>query len=456
MAIRRKKRIGIFGGTFSPIHYGHLICAEKTRQDFDLDSVEFVVSANPPNKPFGVLDAEDRFDMVVAATEDNPYFNASRIDMDHGGSGYSLLTVEAMRAQWEGKADLFYLSSAEYLDPDHKYWLPKWVGGKELFKLCTFLIFPRDKKDVEQAKAWAKLIPEARIEVLDAPSPPLSSTLIRDLTVAGKSIWYTTPWPVQQLIFKKGHFRTPESPIAAHKPVPPEQIKRIAIYGGQFDPIHYGNLLFAEWVRQEYGHDRVLFVPSGDPPNNPGLQHSAEARYRMVVASTAENPFFDASRLDIGRRTKSYALLTAEDVRRKYGQDVELDLLLNSEYLEPSHEHYLPRWMGAEALMKMVRFIVHPKDDHTVEQVEALAKAIPDARIEVVCAPTLPVTSTEIRTLVSEGKSVRYMTPVVAQHTIAKTGLYKKVKANGGRKTTGVGKPIANPAPRRTRRTSAK
>ncbi len=432
MATRRKKRIGIFGGTFSPIHYGHLICAEKTRQDFNLDSVEFVVSATPPNKPFGVLDAEDRFDMVVAATEDNPHFNASRIDMDHAGSGYSLLTIEAMKAKWAGKAELFYLSSAEYLDPQHRWYLPNWIGGKELFKLCTFLIFPRDNGDVEQAKAWAKLIPQARIEVLDAPSPPVSSTLIRDLTAAGKSIWYTTAWPVQQIIFKKGHFRTPESPIEAHKPVPPERIKRVAIYGGQFDPIHYGNLLFAEWVRQQYGQDRVLFVPSGDPPNNPGLTHSAEARYRMVVAATAENAFFDASRLDINRKTKSYALLTAEDVQRKYGQHVELDLLISSEYLEPANEHYLPRWMGAETLFKMVRFIVKPKEGATTEAVTALAKQIPEARFEVVSAPTLPVTSSEIRTLVSEGKSIRYMTPQVVHQTIEKAALYRKVKSKRG------------------------
>lgn len=427
---RRKQRIGIFGGTFSPPHYGHLISAERTREAANLDRIEWVVSATPPNKPFGVLDAEDRFAMTVAATADNPYFNASRIDIEHGGSGYSLLTVEAMQRRWGSSAELFFLTSAEYLDPEHKWYLPNWIGGPQLMKLCTFLVFPRDKTGIDQTKEWAARIPQARIEVLDVPSPALSSTLIRDLVVAGKSTWYTTPWPVQTLIMKKGHFRTAGTPLAAHYLVPPEDIKRVAIYGGQFDPIHYGHLLFAEWVRQVFNHDRVLFVPSGDPPNAE-IRHTAEDRYSMVVAATAENPYFDTSRIDIDRRTKSYALLVAEDVRRKFGQQVELDMLLSSDYLEPSNEHYLPRWMGAESLMKMVRFIVHPAGTHDEDKVKELARGLPEARIEVVCAPTLPVTSADIRDLTAAGRSIRYMTPQVVQQTIAKTGLYQG-KRNGG------------------------
>ena len=421
----RKRRIGIFGGTFSPIHYGHLICAEKVRQDLDLDTVEFVVSANPPNKTFGVLDAEDRYDMVVAATEDNPFFNASRIDIEHGGSGYSLLTVEAIKEKYAGD-ELFYLTSAEYLDPERRWYLPQWVGAKELFKICTFVVFPRDRQDMAQLKEWASLIKGARIVVLDAPSPPISSTLIRDLVVEGKSIWYTTPWVVQQMIFKKGHYRTADSPAPVTSPVAPECIKRLAIYESQFDPIHYGNLLFAEWVRQEYGHDRVLFVPSASPPNNRAVKASAEARHRMVVAATAENPFFDSSRIALDRNTVSYALLSVEDVHRQYGAHVELDLIISSKFLSPSNQWYLPTWMGAEELFKKVRFLVFPEDMADVEKIRALAKKIPEAKIEVVSAPTLPVTSQEISEHVRTGRSIRYMTPWVVQQTITKQDLYRR------------------------------
>jgi nicotinate-nucleotide adenylyltransferase len=428
MASRRKQRIGIFDGTFSPPHYGHLIGAEKTRQAFQLDSVEFVVSADPPNKT-NVLNAEDRFDMVVAATEDNPSFNASRIAIDYNrGSGYSLQSVEAIHSRCKGKAELFFLLSAEYLDPDYKWWLAKWVGGKELFKLVTFLVFPRDTMDVDKARVWAKLIPQARIEVLDAPSPPMSSTLIRDLTATGKSIWYTTPWPVQQLIAKRRYFGAGQTILSPSQLAPTANVKRVAIFPGQFDPIHYGDLLFAEWARQEYQQDRVLFIPSGNPVGHSEIQYSADSRYRMVVAATAENPFFDASRLDIGRKTKSYALLSAEDVQRTCGAGVQLDLLINSDYLEPAHENYLPRWMGFEKLLQMVRFIVKPKVGATVEEVRALTRLIPDATFEVPHAPVLPITSAEIRGLVAAGKSIRYMTPFVVQQGIAKTGLYKHAR----------------------------
>lgn len=426
MAKGTKKRIGIFGGTFSPIHYGHLICAEKTRQEFNLDQVDFVVSDTPPNKPFGVLDAEDRFDMVVAATEPNPQFHASRIDLDSGGSGYSLLTVEAMQREYEG-ADLFYLIGAEYLDPDHQYWLPKWVGAKQLFKLCTFLVFPRDKADVVQARQWAKLVQGARIKVMDAPTPQLSSTLLRDLVAAGKSIRYATPNSVQQLIAKRGHYRSPDSKNTIEQLKPEEQIKRVAVYVAQFDPIHNGNLLFAEWARQKYEHDRVLFIPTGMPPEVRNDRLDAETRYKFAVSATAENPFFDVSRVDIERNTTSYALLNVEDVKRMYGDNVELDYIIASWYLDPANEeHHITKWIGHEKLFKMVRFLVYPQDMYEIEQVKDWAKQVADAKIEVMFAPTLPVRSSEIRALASSGRSIRYMTPHAVRTRIEEEQLYRQ------------------------------
>lgn len=422
---RRKKRRGIFGGTFSPIHYGHLICAEKMRAAFNLDSVEFAVSASPPNKPFGVLESEDRYEMTVAATEDHPYFNTSRVDLDHGGSGYSLLTAEAIEQQY-GDDELFFLSSAEYLDPAHKWYLPNWVGGKELFKLCTLLIFPRNTQEMDQLEVWRRLLPEIRIEIANAPSPPLSSTLIRDLVVAGKSIWYTTPWPVQQIIYKKGHYLPAGTTFPRHDPVPANQVKRVAIYASQFDPLHYGHLLYAEWVRQERNADRVVFMPIAKPRYNKEAQATAEARFRQCVVGTAENPFFDVSRADIDRNTTSYALLAVEDMRRRFGPNVELEYVISSEYLNPGHEWYLPKWMGAEELFRSVRFLVRPEDMTKLDEVKALAARIPEARMDVVYAPTLPITSAEMRKMVKAGQSLQFMTPYAVQQSIAKSGMYRK------------------------------
>ena len=422
----KKRRIGIFGGTFSPIHYGHLICAEQMRYAFQLDQVEFAVSANPPHKTFGVLDDDARYEMTVAATEDHRFFNASRVDLDHGANGYSLHTVQAIKRQYKG-AELFYLSSAEYLDPFHKWTLKSWIGGKELFKICTMIFFPRNTQELDQLHEWAKLVPEARILIADAPSPPISSTLIRDYVMAGRSIWYTTPWPVQQIIQKKGYYRHPESPMPARDPVPRDKIKRVAIYASQFDPIHYSHLLFAESVRQEEHCDRVVFIPLANPEYREEVAGSAEARYKMCVVATADNPFFEVSRADINRHVTSYALSNVEDMEREF-PGAELDYIISSDYVDPDHPLYLPTWFGAEELFKRVRFILRPTNMEEIEgiaRIEALAAKIKSANIKVSYAPQLPISEAGLRDMVRRGQPLQFCTPYAVQQSIAKHGLYR-------------------------------
>ena len=96
---------------FSPIHYGHLICAERTRQVKGLDLVLFLTCGNPPNKA-GVLDAEVRHEMVVATVSDNPQFEASRISIKQKGVGYTLMAVEQVKKQYGDDVNLFYLTSS--------------------------------------------------------------------------------------------------------------------------------------------------------------------------------------------------------------------------------------------------------------------------------------------------------------------------------------------------------
>ena len=428
------KRIGIYGGTFDPPHYGHLLCAEWTRQWFDLDRVLFVTGAAPPNKTCGPIAAEDRHDMVVAAVADNPYFEPSRIELEMEGRTYSLLTVQAIRQQYGDEVELYYILSSEYLDPDHKWHLPKWMGAEELFKLCRFLIFPRDQLDIDQTTKWAALVPTARIDVAYAPSPPLSSTLIRTLVAEGRSIWYTTPWAVQQMIRKKGHYRTEQTPLLkVETPVCPP--RKIGIYGGQFDPIHYGHLLRAEWIRQQYGLDRILFVTSANPPNNKNAFATAEARHEMVVAATAENPYFEASRMDLDRGSVSYAILNVEQARETYGADAEISLLVSSDYLDPENPWHLRNWLSAERLFQLVRFLVFPRNVKDMQKIQHWASLVSEAKIEVMYAPAAPVTSQMVRERVLGGLSTRYATPWVVQQIITKKNLYRSKARSKGIKT---------------------
>lgn len=427
---KKKLRIGVFDGTYSPLHYGHLFGAEWSREEFNLDRVLFVTNANQQHKS-GVLGDEDRYEMTVSGVVDNPHFMASRIALECGTHGLSLIMMEAVQKQYPD-AELFYMTSSEYLDPEHKWFIGKWVGAKEMFKLSSFIIFPRGDHSTAQIREWAKLVPNARILTTDFPNPNISSTDIRSWIRQGLSIRYTTPTVVRQMIEKKGHYRDDKTPpLKANVPLCDQNLRRICIYGGQFDPINYGDLWRAEWTRQKYDHDRVIFVTSASPPNNRDVVLSAEARHEMVVVAVADNPYFDSSRVDIDRKTTSYTLLTVEEMQKKYGQGVQIDWMVSSEYLNPQHKYYLPNWMGVPKLFEMCRFLVYPanKQEHALGQgwVDAVIKAHPQARVEYMTdAPIPSVTSEMIRKRVTAGKSIWYTTSWSVQQVIAKHLLYKK------------------------------
>jgi nicotinate-nucleotide adenylyltransferase len=430
--LTRRPRIGIYGGQFDPIHYGHLLCAQWTRWKMKLDKILFVTCGESPNDKPDSLPANDRHDMVVAGTASNPFFEASRSDINQNGTSYMINTVEGVMAEYGDDVDLFAMISSEYLNPDHKYFLPKWIGAEQLFAIeqLTFLVFPRNGDNIKQIRKWARLIPQARIKIVDAPSPPLSSTMIREWVALGRSIWYATPWPVQQIIYKKGHYLKPGAKPYKHDAPPPTELKRVGIFPGQFDPITYSELLRAEWARQEHDLDRVVFVTSATPPNNRTISDTAEDRHEMVVAATAENPFFDAWRTEIDSGKVAYTLQTVDEARRRYGKDVEIFVLLRSDYLNPEHPYHLSKWLGAQELFKKCRFIAFPRDWTEVEQTTVWAKRVPNANIEVVYAPSQPLTSEDIRDLVEKGHPTLYCTPSDVQQIIGKKGLYGSAQAS--------------------------
>jgi nicotinate-nucleotide adenylyltransferase len=203
------QRVGIYGGKFDPPHVGHLMCAEMTREAFHLDKVLFVTSANPPHKKTGVSDARVRHEMVEAALFRNCFFEACDIELKRSGPSYTLDTVRALSNQYGPGTELFLMLSSEYLEPTHSWHLSKWHDSAELFRLTHFLIFARPGHTTEQIEEWAKLIPEARIEVLAfCPAPPVSSTMIRDRIGRGESVWYMILPEVWQMIRKRGLYTT--------------------------------------------------------------------------------------------------------------------------------------------------------------------------------------------------------------------------------------------------------
>lgn len=200
----RPRKIGIYGGKFDPPHVGHLICAEWVREKFKLDKVLFVVSAIPPHKDLAdVTPAWLRLMMVQAAVFRNCFFEACDVELEREEKSYTVDTVRVLRARYGAEVELNLMLSSEYLEPTHKWHLPVWHGSDELFANVRILIFLREGHTIEQAKEWAKLIPQAQFEFLDkCPAPPVSSTLIRDRIGLGESVWYVVTAEVARVIRK--------------------------------------------------------------------------------------------------------------------------------------------------------------------------------------------------------------------------------------------------------------
>lgn len=424
--LTRRPRFGIFDATLNPIHYGHLLSAQWVRWGAGLDKMMFCTAGTPPNPKADVLPPEDRHDLTILGTMGNQHFEPCRVNLHSSGMSYAANAVERVIELYGGNIDPYFVVSSEYLNPQHQWYIRDWVLGKELFRMVkNIIVFPRENDTMEQIAAWAKLVPECKVRPVWTPHQPLSSTMIREWWKSGRSIWYTTPWRVQQQIEKERHWlsrgQKPYTPNACED----DDVKAVAIFPGQFDPISYSDLLRGEYARQEKGLDRVIYVPSSRPPNNPGIITPAEARYEMALAGTLGNPYFRAHRVEVDRDGMSYTYLTVEHFRAVYGKDVQLYVIINSDFLNPKNRHHLTKWGSADKLFKMVKFLAFPNDWTQMEETKRWASQIPNADIEVIYAPSLHITQADIRELVRLGRTTMYTTPADVQDVIYRRGLYR-------------------------------
>ena len=196
-----KKRIGILGGTFNPIHVGHLIIADAVKEEWNLEKVLFIPSAHPPHKDRpDVISADHRFRLVSLAIADNPSFEVSDIEIKRVGPSYSVETLKALRRAQTQPTDYFFIIGADSV-PE----LRTWKNIEELATLCTFLVVPRPGWDIERLKAEDLGLPAAMKEellahVVSAPLIGISSTEIRERVMNGKSIRYLVPRAVEEYI----------------------------------------------------------------------------------------------------------------------------------------------------------------------------------------------------------------------------------------------------------------
>jgi len=193
-------RIGIMGGTFDPVHYGHLIAAEEVRQIFSLDKVIFVPAKIPPHKMGKkISDPEDRYMMVLLATLDNPFFEVSRVEIEKEGVSYSVDTLRLLRKSFGEDVEFFFITGVDMV-----LTLREWKEPEELLKLCRFIAVTRAGYNLEVLKEKLPKDFLDRIDIVKIPSPPISSTEIRRRVKRGESIRYIVPPLVEEYIRKRG------------------------------------------------------------------------------------------------------------------------------------------------------------------------------------------------------------------------------------------------------------
>lgn len=202
--------LGVFGGTFDPIHVAHLAVAEAARDALGLERVLFIPNRQPPHKPDQVVTpAAHRLAMVRAAIADNPAFEVSTIEVDREGPSYTVDTLEALRAEQlaaDGSGELALILSVEALAG-----LATWHQPSRVLGLAHLIVAPRDGFPDVGPEAIARLVPgsTARVITLDGPRMRLSASEIRARAKAGRSLRYLVPDAVAAYIGDHGLYNQP-------------------------------------------------------------------------------------------------------------------------------------------------------------------------------------------------------------------------------------------------------
>jgi len=185
-------RLGVMGGTFDPIHHGHLVAASEVQSLFGLDEVVFVPTGQPWQKAAqDVSPAEDRYLMTVIATASNPRFTVSRVDIDRPGPTYTIDTLRDIRAE-RPDAELFFITGADALAE-----ILSWKDSELLFDLAHFIGVTRPGHELSD-----KGLPEHRVTLQEVPAMAISSTDCRARVAGGEPVWYLVPDGVVQYINK--------------------------------------------------------------------------------------------------------------------------------------------------------------------------------------------------------------------------------------------------------------
>jgi nicotinate-nucleotide adenylyltransferase len=191
-------RVGVMGGTFDPIHHGHLVAASEVLHMFALDEVVFVPTGRPWQKSHArVAPAEHRYLMTVIATASNPRFTVSRTDVDRPGVTYTIDTLRDLRRERGDDVELFFITGADALSQ-----ILSWRDAAELFRLAHFVGVTRPGHSLADPG-----LPDGGVSLVEVPAMAISSSDCRDRVGREEPIWYLVPDGIVQYINKHRLYR---------------------------------------------------------------------------------------------------------------------------------------------------------------------------------------------------------------------------------------------------------
>ena len=182
---KKIKKIGLFGGTFDPVHLGHLLIADAVRECMGLNKVVFIPSARPPHKCDDIMfNAEERYRMLLLAVEDDPGFMVSDIEMSRKGFSFTIDTIREMKATFPRDAEIYFI-----VGMDNLYDIDNWKDSHDIIRECRFLIAKRVCDNCKEIPGWLR----ENVELVDVPIIEISSSDIRRRIRDGRSIRYLVP-----------------------------------------------------------------------------------------------------------------------------------------------------------------------------------------------------------------------------------------------------------------------
>lgn len=202
---------------------------------------------------------------------------------------------------------------------------------------------------------------------------------------------------------------------------------KIGIMGGTFNPVHHGHLVAAGEALYQFKLDKVIFIPSGDPPHkNFSEETIAEHRYLMTVIATSANKNFFVSRIEIDRKGKSYTIDTIRELKKMYGENTGLYFITGADAILE-----ILTWKKTEEIMQLCSFIAATRPGYNISRIQELKEMLFKKtknnieKIFVMEVPALAISSTDIRKRVKEGRPIDYLVPEGVSNYILKHGLYR-------------------------------